>query len=431
MEKWSRYNYMFHRNGTFLLYNSLSNSFVELSEEDYNCISECISRCDVNGIDDDLREDLREIKTIVKNDDFEISKIRYTNLVRRFSNTNLALTINPTLGCNFGCPYCFEGDHKTSPRMTDEVEDAIIEFIKRHSLAKTLNVAWFGGEPLMEFSRIQTLTHKMLALGIEYKASMITNGYLFNVEKAKALSDLKISFVQITLDGTRETHDQRRYLKGGHPTFDRIIENIKLLAEHAPETSVSIRVNLDESNADRFLDIYNYVKNLHLKTVSIHPAFVRDYSDCANSCAMDSNNQFVFVKKLFEKHGMVFSSFYPSGNRIECGIRNMNGLVIGPLGELYKCWNDVGKEEKVYGSIFGEISNEEVLIDYLMGADPFDDPKCRKCILLPVCSGGCPYDRLQTLKNGESDTCPLMMDNIEDYLWYHYILKEKMINNKN
>lgn len=34
---------MFHRNGTFLLYNSLSNSFVELSEEDYNCISECIS----------------------------------------------------------------------------------------------------------------------------------------------------------------------------------------------------------------------------------------------------------------------------------------------------------------------------------------------------------------------------------------------------
>ena len=65
---------MFHRNGTFLLYNSLSNSFVELSEEDYNCISECISRCDVNGIDDDLKEDLREIKTIVKNDDFEISK---------------------------------------------------------------------------------------------------------------------------------------------------------------------------------------------------------------------------------------------------------------------------------------------------------------------------------------------------------------------
>lgn len=104
----------------------------------------------------------------------------------------------------------------------------------------------------------------------------------------------------------------------------------------------------------------------------------------------------------------------------------MNGVAIGPSGELYKCWNDVGKPEKVYGSITGGTTNEELLLEYLMDADPFDDPKCRKCILLPVCSGGCPYDRIQTQKNGESDTCPLIKNHMDDYLWFHYLAKAKL-----
>lgn len=414
---------MFHQKETYLLYNSLSNSFAELSQEEYNLLYECAVNNDVSAIDGDLKDDLCEMKAIIKNDDFEISKIRYINLVRRFSNTNLALTINPTLECNFGCPYCFEGNHNTASRMTDKVEDAIIEFIKRHSLAKFLNVTWFGGEPLIEFERIRTLTRKMLSLGLDYKASIITNGYLFNEERVRALDELKISFVQITLDGIREIHDKRRCLKSGLPTFDRIVDNIKLLAEYASKTSVSVRVNLDQANAAEYLNIYEYIRDLKLNNVSVHPAFVKDYGNCA-SCTLDSQKQYAFIKKLYKEHGLAFSSFYPSGNRVECGIRNMNGLVIGPQGELYKCWNDVGKQKMVYGTLNGEINNEEVLLEYLVGADPFDDPKCRKCFLLPVCSGGCPYDRLQMLKKGEGDTCPLMKDKLEDYLWFHYLSKK-------
>ena len=417
---------MFQRNETYLLYNSISNSFASLTEEDYNLLSECAAKSDISAIDEELMEDLHKMKAVDSNDDFEISKLRYANLARRFSNSHLSLTINPTLGCNFGCPYCFEGDHKTSPRMTDEVEDAIIEFIKRHKLAKALSVTWFGGEPLMEFQRIQTLTKKMLALDLDYKASIITNGYLFNEERAKALDELKIGFVQITLDGTRATHDARRYLKGGGPTFDRIIANIRLLAEYAPNTSVNIRVNLDEVNTDDFLNLYKYIQDMKLNNVSVHPAFVKDYGNCDNLCELDAQKQYAFIKDLYERHGIAFSSFYPSASRGECGIRNMNGVAIGPSGELYKCWNDVGKPEKVYGSITGGTTNEELLLEYLMDADPFDDPKCRKCILLPVCSGGCPYDRIQAKKNGEGDTCPLMKNHMDDYLWFHYLAKRKV-----
>jgi len=39
--------------------------------------------------------------------------------------------------------------------------------------------------------------------------------------------------------------------------------------------------------------------------------------------------------------------------------------------------------------------------------------------------GGCPYDRLETWKDGQSDTCPLIKDNMEDYLWFHHLSKTK------
>ena len=40
------------------------------------------------------------------------------------------------------------------------------------------------------------------------------------------LIDLDITSIQITLDGTKEYHDQTRYLIGKKPTFDTIIKNL-------------------------------------------------------------------------------------------------------------------------------------------------------------------------------------------------------------
>lgn len=427
MNKWSRYNYMFHKDGTYLLYNSISNSFVEMSKETYAEL-EKIKSGEIESVGDELKEELYKMKAIGSDDDFEIAKIHYVNLCRRFSQQSMALTINPTLGCNFRCPYCFEGEHNTAPRMTDEVENAIVDFIKRHQFVKKIGVTWFGGEPLMEFERMRTLTYKMLDLGIAYSASIITNGYLLNEERIKSLYDLKIQYVQITLDGMREIHDKRRCLKNGNPTFDHIMDNVKMLAKMTPKIHVGIRVNLDDSNTGDFINLYNYIDGMNLKNVAIHPAFVKDYTgNCSNLCALDGDRQYAFIKDQYIRKGLTFSRFYPSGYRTECSIRNMNTVTIGPLGELYKCWNDVGKPEKVYGSVFSGTSNEKVLMEYLMGADPFEDLKCRKCILLPVCSGGCPYDRLEAQKNGKLETCPLMKNRMEDHLWIHYLSKKQQV----
>ena len=60
-------------------------------------------------------------------------------------------------------------------------------------------------------------------------------------------------------------------------------------------------------------------------------------------------SQAEFVLSLLRKYGLDFSYIYPWSARYECAVRNRNAIVIGPEGELYKCWQDVGCKDKVVG----------------------------------------------------------------------------------
>lgn len=130
-----------------------------------------------------------------------------------------------------------------------------------------------------------------------------------------------------------------------------------------------------------------------------------------NKCVLNSKEQYAYIDKLLREHGIIFDRLYPEP-RLECFVRNPNSVVIGPEGELYKCWNDVGKKDRVYGYLDGRITNEPLLFRYLAAADPFDDQQCRDCLLLPVCGGGCPYDRIKRdYEDNKINVCPLIKDN--------------------
>jgi uncharacterized protein len=55
--------------------------------------------------------------------------------------------------------------------------------------------------------------------------------------------------VKITLDGDRDTHNRMRPLRGRQGTFDRIIENVRDVADLVP---ITIGGNFDESSVDSY-----------------------------------------------------------------------------------------------------------------------------------------------------------------------------------
>lgn len=142
--KWSRYNYFFEGELKFFLYNSLSNSFAEFDSVTYHELYKMKELEQVEIKDGELKKHLILMKAFVENDHDEINKIKYLALLKRFNDSTLHLTINPTLDCNFACSYCFEGKH-SHIYMTDKVEDEIVEYIRKQKKCSIFkhNMVWW------------------------------------------------------------------------------------------------------------------------------------------------------------------------------------------------------------------------------------------------------------------------------------------------
>ena len=92
--------------------------------------------------------------------------------------------------------------------------------------------------------------------GVPMAISVITNGLLLTPEVVDRLLPYGLRGVKITLDGDRDTHNRMRPLRGGQGTFDRLIENIRSVAGR---TSIAIGGNFDESSADSFSGLIDFL----------------------------------------------------------------------------------------------------------------------------------------------------------------------------
>ena len=125
---------------------------------------------------------------------------------RASSITRLKLIL--TERCNFRCDYCFEGNK--GGKLLD-VAMAIDEGTRvlQEMQQPELTVLYFGGEPLLEFQNMRTIT-AMLAiraekLGKRVNFSVITNG---SIMAPHILQHLKAYnyFCSVSWDGTRNYH---------------------------------------------------------------------------------------------------------------------------------------------------------------------------------------------------------------------------------
>jgi len=94
---------------------------------------------------------------------------------------------------------------------------------------------------------------------VKYSSNIVTNGYLLDGDVAEELKGYGVHHAQITLDGSKTTHNKRRPLKGGGPTFSRILSNIAAASKHL---DIAIRVNVDKRNQHEAIEVVNTLKSL-------------------------------------------------------------------------------------------------------------------------------------------------------------------------
>ena len=422
----SKYNYLFNSTKYgFFIFNSRTNSFFKIDKELYESL-EFIkeSKLSPNNLNKETQIAFKKAKILVDemdDENFQNQK-KYIKYKKCLSNSNLGIVIAPTLACNFACPYCYESDLPPN-KIKISIQNKIVDFIESFNGVDTVNLTWHGGEPLLAFDAMENILSQIfksekISIG---QHNLVTNGYLLNKKICNILKDYKLDYVQITIDGIEETHNQSRIHKSGIPTYQKILENIDSALLILVGTHINIRVNIHKKNAEDFPKLYRELSDRWKnKNITISPSFTTDHGGCKVKCLKHSE-RVGFYRDLYFNHNIKNINFYLTRKSVACTADFDNTFIIGPEGELYKCWVDLGKEDRVIGTIFSSDFNQNILAEYMMGTDMFNDSKCKECVLFPLCDGGCNLFRYEhKLYGTEYNVCPIDINDLATLLELHY-----------
>jgi len=422
--KESKYNFFYDypkELGKLIAYNSRTNALALIEKENYEKYRNYIEKSIL--IDDEkLIEDLRRGGFLIDENIDELEILKYNLLTNRYSSKHLSLSIAPTLDCNFACIYCYEKGKRKELYMSQEVQDAIVNYVDEQSNnISNLTIAWYGGEPLLALDIIDSITKKVLKIckkkDIRYSSMIVTNGYNLTKEVSKKIREFRLYSIQVTIDGPEDIHNSRRPLKNGQPSFHTIIKNLYENIDILPD--VSLRINVDKKNADRIDEVLNILKDYQLEQkVYPYPGYVEPTNDCysLDNCLsfIDfSHFDYEFQSKLVDNGFMTnFQNRYPILKTNFCGADSMNSIVIDSKGDLYKCWSDIGRDEYKIGNIIDKkLLNIATYTNYML-YDATQDSDCINCNILPLCMGGCPRRRIDKIV----DRCGLYKYVLDKYI---------------
>ena len=409
--KASNYNFFYTyeaNNNKMIAYNAYSNTLALVDKDKHDMYSDFADKGECIP-DEGFAKQLAQTNFIIEDSANELDRLRLRMFKSRYRSDMLGLAIAVTADCNFRCPYCFERVVIRPEYMSKNVEDAVLKYVKNYSRTiRNLNIYWYGGEPLLALDVLERLSRCFIEIcdknNINYNAKIVTNGYLLSRETIRLLGEIKVSSIQMTIDGNKEKHDSLRHLADGSGTYDTIMNNLVDNVDILPE--VSMRLNVSKDNIAFIKDIVQILKDKGLDG-KVTPYVERIKSDNDEYGDVQCFGMQSFSKELldhYEESSNNGNNSYFFPRRIEnyCAADCLNNMVIDASGKIYKCVKEVGKPDRHVGHVeptaCTEPPNLQLLSDYLL-YDPTLDPQCSKCDALPICMGGCPLQRVSDDKD--------------------------------
>ena len=138
-----------------------------------------------------------------------------------------------TRRCNLKCLHCYTHSEHLGFQLSDKNLFSILEIIKSKNI---FSLGLGGGEPLLVKSLSKIIA---VASSSDIDVSLSTNGYFLTYEKARQLKDSGLLLAQISIDGTKNTHDNIR----GSGSFKRAVLAVQNAKKAGLITRVAITVN--------------------------------------------------------------------------------------------------------------------------------------------------------------------------------------------
>ncbi len=366
----------------------------------------------INNIPEvEIKEAFEEIEQLVQ-DDILFSEDVFSNMIPEVNTRNpvvKALCLHIAHDCNLKCKYCFaeEGEyHGKRSLMSVEVGKKAIDFLIQNSGSrKNLEIDFFGGEPLMNFSVVKEIVEYGRSIEKDYnknfRFTMTTNGLLLS-EGVEAYINEHMHNAVLSIDGRKEVNDYMRVKPGNRGSYDDIVPKFKRMAENRNQMDYYVRGTFTRNNLDFSKDVL-HLADLGFKQISVEPVVTdenepyaiqkedlpiifKEYEKLAIEMInrkKNNNNNFNFF------HFMIDLTGGPCAYKrlVGCG-SGTEYLAVTPEGDLYPCHQFVGQDEFNMGTVFKGVTNFDIRKDFEK-INVYSKPTCKSCWAKFYCSGGC------------------------------------------
>ncbi|WP_394758464.1 radical SAM protein [Flavobacterium sp.] len=323
--------------------------------------------------------------------------------------TNIHLNVAQV--CNLSCGYCYgvDGEYGLKGKMKEgNALKAIDYLIENSGSERTLEVIFFGGEPLLNIPMIKIVVdyckEKEKINSKKIKFGIVTNGTLFNKEINKYLNDYNFNVV-ISFDGDKETQDKNRPFRGGKGSYDSILPKIKTFLD-SRDGNATARATIT-NHSKELLHYRNNLKEMGFKSSFVQPVTLSDYSKenyDIDEVSEEQNLKLIEydkneIKELLSKvkkrenlddfkgskYVLYLKQFLSKTKNTQyCGVsRSMRGIAVN--GDIYPCHRFVGDNKFKIGRVDtkNDGAEEEFDIDFVN-----NHPQCKGCFAKYYCGGG-------------------------------------------
>lgn len=303
-----------------------------------------LSRIEVEKLDEETRNTLLELGFLSYFDETDYFQDKVVKWIKDFESKydpkteNITVIITPTYCCNFRCSYCYQPAlvGKESRQRMDYISNEMLEelFISINKIipltSNNIEIKVCGGEVFLDDSIAINFVNNLVQKTKQYQIDslqFITNGYNIDMffPLLKKISNILYT---ITLDGTEDIHNSRRYLSNGGNTFSKIISNIEQIIAES-DHSVQIRINLDNHNIKTLPEYFKFLsKKGWLDSKQIGLSFNKVISYSNNT--LTNNGHPKIIQSIKDSRSVIHNLLH---QLYEYNVTNFNisGTIIPPL----------------------------------------------------------------------------------------------------
>ncbi len=232
-------------------------------------------------------------------------------------------TLRATSRCNLECLHCYSADSGCGKELTtQEIKSAIDVLVDNGVNHITIS----GGEPFLRSDIFEILKYSSL----KTKTGIVCNGTLIDKSAAKALSEIDISRLMISVDGIGAVHDKMR----GKDAYSRTEKGIFNSLNYGIPLGAS--TTLTKLNCNHIMEIYDFLKKNNISRWIIEklkPVGRAIESDIYIGAKEDDIVMKLLMRLKAEDKNMDIS-IYDCAHNCSAGIKTIS---VNPNGDVTPC----------------------------------------------------------------------------------------------